>query len=187
MSLPLDDCPLLAAHCQLYGPVVAAVAGWPSSPSQQLPGGLRAAVKQCVVAQLAAAGSSSGRQQAWGGGRRRTILPNTFPRSINSLPELEATMTSMLHIHFKVSPALQQGLSPLPQLLRAVVQQVAQEQAVERNSPAFDKIIQAGLSAGVLLGAAVTDGLTGLLVVFGFMLNIPQQPRRLSITRWRQE
>lgn len=149
LSLPLDDCPLLAAHCQLYGPVVAALAGWPSSSCQELPGGLRAAVKQCVVAQLAA---FSGRQQAYGGGKRRTIVPSTFPRSVNSLSELQAAMTSMLQIQAQVSPGPQQVLSPLPQLLRAVVQEVAREQAVEKNSPAFDTLIQAGMNAGVLHG-----------------------------------
>lgn len=154
MSLPLDDCPLLAENCQLYGPVVAAVAGWPSSSCQELPGGLLAAIKQCVVAQLAAAGSSSERQQAYGGGKRCTIVPNRLPPGFYSLSQLDSLMSIYVTGYHHMAPPLQQ-VRALPAMVRAVVQEVAQEQAVEQNSAAFTTLLEAGLTAGVLLGAVV--------------------------------
>jgi hypothetical protein len=150
MSLPLDDCPLLAAHCQVYGPVVAAVAGWPSSPSQQLPAGLRTAVKQCVVAQLAAAGSSSGQQQAYASGKRRTLVPNRLPPGFNSLLEAGTMLQTCVSTYQRVSAFLQQ-VGALPTMVCAVVQEVAQEKAVENTSAAFTTLLEAGMTAGMLL------------------------------------
>jgi hypothetical protein len=159
MSLPLDDCPLLAAHCQLYEPVVAAVASLAGPPNEvrcplALGDPVLAAVMQCLAAKLAADGSSS-RQRAYGGGSRRSIVPNLPPVDVRSFADLGSFMGTMTIMLATVSTTLQLVLAPLPMLVSAAVQEVARQQGVQEGSAAFDTLVQSALSAGAL--GAVTD------------------------------
>lgn len=168
MSLPLDDCALLAADCKGLTPLLAATAAWVQAGSgDNSP--LRAAVKSYVAGQIdsrtkssaaaaaaAAAGSSSDRP------RRRTIVPAFYAHGNNTLQEVKVMLDWPLTSYF--SPYCSEAAvdcQGVPALVESVLKEVAREQVLEKRSAAYMALCSAGHTAGRLVCCAFGFGHVG--------------------------
>lgn len=153
MNLPLDDCPLLSAHCRGFGPLLNAVAAWQAPAGTTVSGGcmyapLRPAIKQYVLAQFDAYTSGSPKPEQLGGPRRRSIVPLYHMPGTYQLQDLADRLHAGIVCVFRVRAAAQPA-QRVPSLVAAAVKEVVKEQAIEKSSPAFDVVIQSGAVAGV--------------------------------------
>lgn len=153
LNLPLDECPLLSAHCRGIGPLLNVVARWQVPAGSRVPGGclyapLRPAIKQYVLAQFDAYSSGSPNPEQLGGPRRRTIVPLYLIQGMYQLHNLTDRVQQAITCLFLDTAAAVQPAQMVPPLVTAAVKDVVKEQVVEKNSPAFEIVIQSGAIAG---------------------------------------
>jgi hypothetical protein len=154
LNLPLDECPLLSAHCRGFGPLLNAVASWQAPAAIMASGGclyapLGPAIKQYVLAQFDAYNSGSPKLEQLGGPRRRTIVPLYLARGTLQLHDLADRVYAAISSVFNGVAAAAQPMQRVPLLVAAAVKEVVKEQVIEKNSPAFDVVMQSGATAGV--------------------------------------
>lgn len=159
-SLPLDDCPLLAARCRGLGPVLEAVAGLQTGSRASVPIApvvlpLSAGIKHYTLQQLAAtdggSGGSGSGQPGQGGPRRRTVVPMYQPGGAFTLSGIADKLGMLMQIMFAEMPGQLDLLTgTVPSIVQGVVKQVAKEQVVEKNCVAFNELVEAAVFAGAL-------------------------------------